>query len=92
MKKLRPTMVELLNLRLEVDKSCLRYRERHSDSKTITYELVVKDRYVNDEYVHSIDFTKEFEEMVRGFFKKYEVTNIGYSNTVGTLIAWKEEE
>jgi len=90
--KVKPVMVEHLNLKMEQEGSCLRYVEKFKDGNTVTYELIVKDKYVSLEYRCTVNVTEEFETMVRDFFKIYDVVNIGFSNTVTTLFVEVEKE
>lgn len=80
-------MVEHLNLKLKDEGSCLRYVEKYTDANTIAYELKVYDKYIDNEYGMNLNISKEFETMVRAFFKGYGVDNTGFSNTVATIFA-----
>lgn len=90
MNKLTKLMVEHFNLRMKEEGSCLRYRESSKDGDTIAYNLVVEDKYISDEYGHIINITKEFEAIVRMFFKGYGVESTGFSNTVATIFAFEQ--
>lgn len=86
----RPTkfMVEHLNLQLEKEGTCLRYVETERDCDIISYDLRVVDRYLDySAYKMNLNISKEFENMVRDFFKKYGIENIGFTNTVATIFA-----
>jgi hypothetical protein len=90
--KLRPVMVEHLNLKLEKEGSCLRYIEKFRDGNVSTYELITEDKYISLKYGCAVNVTDEFETMVRDFFNSYDVINIGFSNTVKTLFAEVKED
>lgn len=85
----RPTkiMVEHLNLKLKEEGTCLRYVEKYEDSGITSYGLKVNDKYVDKKFDTNLIVTEEFEKYVRDFFKKYNVENIGFSNTVCTIFA-----
>lgn len=87
--KLRKVMVEHLNLKLKEEKSSLCYKESMTDGPIITFDLTINDKYIDQDTKQMIHTTKEFETMVREFFKKYGVSNTGYSNTVSTLVCWE---
>jgi hypothetical protein len=90
--KLRPVMVEHLNLKLEKEGSCLRYVEKLRDGNIVTYELITEDKYISLKYGCGVNVTDEFETMVRNFFKSYGVASTGFSNTVKTLFSEVEED
>lgn len=88
MKRPNKQMVDHLNLKLKDEGTCLRYVETHNDGEIITYELQVNDKYIDyNGYGMNLNISKEFESMVRYFFKCYGVEYTGYSNTVATLFA-----
>lgn len=92
-KRLRPKMVEELNKRLIEENTCFRYKEISNEIGMTCYSLTVVDKYINSEYDYSVSYTKEFENMVKGFFKdKYCVEETGFSNSIQQLRAWNEEE
>lgn len=80
-------MIEHLNLVLKSEGSSLQYIVNSMDGDVASYDLVVVDKYVNNEYKTVINVTKEFEDKVRNFFKEYNIENIGYTNTVLTIFA-----
>ena len=84
----RPTipMVEHLNMKLASEGSRLRYRLKRDDA-FLDYELTYDDKYIDNDpsWGCNVIVTKEFEEMVRDFFKQYGIEQTGYSNTVKNL-------
>ncbi|HCL4479930.1 TPA: helix-turn-helix transcriptional regulator [Clostridium botulinum] len=91
MKRPNKLMVEHLNLRLKEEGTCLRYVEGDKDCDITSYELRIVDKYVDyDKYGMNLNISKEFEDMVREFFKKYGAENIGFTNTVATIFAIDE--
>lgn len=90
MAMLRPSMVDCLNHILEKEGTCLRYRELQCDGNRITYRLIVKDPYINEEHQPCLEVCSDFEEKVRGFFRHYGVETLDYTNTVQTITATKE--
>lgn len=91
--KLTDKMVEELNLLLKRENSCLRYIKSSSDGFTNNYRIAVVDKYIkigeNSYTIPSI--SKEFENLVREFFKNnFKVENTGYSNSVVTITTWDE--
>lgn len=86
MKRPNKLMVEHLNLRLKEEGTCLRYIEGYKDCDITSYELRVVDKYIDyGDYGLNLNISKEFEDMVRGFFKKYGAEDIGFTNTVATI-------
>lgn len=90
--KLSPIMVEHLNYKLKDEGSYLQYVLDRDDFATTTYSLVTIDKYIDNEYGQHISTTEEFDRMVREFFMRYGVEDIGYTNTVHSLRAWKDFE
>ncbi len=88
MKRPNILMVEHLNLKLEKEGTCLRYVETRSEGDMKTYELRVSDKYIDyGDFGMNLNISKEFEDMVRAFFKRYGAEDIGFSNTVATIFA-----
>lgn len=88
MKRPNKLMVEHLNLRLKEEGTCLRYIEKHKDGDITSYELQVSDKYIDySKYGMNLNISKEFEDMVRQFFKNYGTEDIGFTNTVMTIFA-----
>ena len=85
-KKLQSKMVEHFNLKMKEENSCVRYVEDFRDGNTISYKIIIEDKYVDNKYM-PVNITKEFEEMVRVFFKEYGVEDTGFSNTINTIFA-----
>jgi len=88
-KRITSQMVEHFNLKMKEEGSCLRYIAKSTDGDTVYYSLAIEDKYISKEFEHSINLTNDFENMVRMFFKGYDVTNTGYTNTVKTLYGVK---
>lgn len=88
MNNLTNIMVEHLNLKLKEEGSCLRYVVSFKDGSVTSYRVIVEDKYVDNTY-SNVNVTKDFEDMVRKFFKGYDVENTGFSNTVSVLMAWE---
>lgn len=88
MNDLTNVMVEHLNLKLKEEGTCLRYIEDFKDGNNTHYKIVVEDKYVDNKYA-SVNITDEFENMVREFFKKYDVDKLGFSNSVKTIYTWR---
>ncbi|MEG0994967.1 MAG: hypothetical protein RSD47_00760 [Romboutsia sp.] len=84
----RPTrmMINHLNLILEKEGSCLRYIEHNIDCGIITYNLLVVDKYISDRYINIPIITDKLEKKIRQFFEDYGIENIGFSNTVKTIL------
>lgn len=88
MKKPNKMMVEHLNLKLKEEGSSLRYVEKYKDGNLICYELQIKDKYIEyKNYSMNLNLSKDFENMVRNFFKLYGVEDTGFVNTVSTIFA-----
>lgn len=88
MKRPSKLMVEHLNLRLKEEGTCLRYVEKNRDCDITTYELQINDKYIDyGKFGMNLNISKDFEDMVREFFKKYGSENIGFTNTVATIFA-----
>jgi hypothetical protein len=85
MKRPNKLMVEYLNLKLKEEGTCLRYVEGHKDCDITSYELQAVDKFIDCEYKINLNVSKEFENMVREFFKKYGAQDIGFDNTVATI-------
>lgn len=80
-------MVEHLNLRLKEEGTCLKYIEKSKNGDITAYEVQVSDKYIDySQYGMNLNISKDFEVMVREFFKKYGAENIGFSNTVATIL------
>lgn len=79
-------MVEHLNLKLKEEGTCLQYVEKRKDIDITTYEIRVIDKYLDyKNYNMNLNISNEFKDMVRLFFKRYGVENIGFDNTVSTI-------
>lgn len=88
MKRPNKMMVEHLNLRLKEEGTCLRYIEKNKDCDITTYEIQVNDKYIDyGEFGMNLNLSKDFEDMVRAFFKGYGAENIGFTNTVSNIFA-----
>lgn len=89
--KLTCEMIEELNLKLEEDNSCLRYVLQSNDLFVKSYRIAVIDKYISTENSNYVIpcITKEFESMVRNFFKdKFNVEDTGFSNSVVTIFTY----
>lgn len=85
MKRPSAMMVEHLNLKLKEEGSCLRYVAGNIDGGITTYDLCTVDKYIDSRCNRNVSMTREFEAMVREFFKKYGAEDTGYTNTVATV-------
>lgn len=85
-------MIEHLNLKLEKVGSCLRYvRDIHfeySERKT-AYKLVVPDKYINEKTNVCTNYTQEFNNDVRHFFRQSGVKGVSMWNTVSTIMVYE---
>lgn len=88
--QLTSKMVEELNLKLEKDNTCLRYLVQSDDILMKTYTLTIVDKYISSDSYNIPCITREFENIVRSFFKdKFNVEDTGYSNSIINLCIYK---
>ena len=87
--KLTREMIEDLNSVLESIGTSLRYIRDGEPSKLLTsYRLQIIDKYIDEYYYTCPSVTEEFVTLVRSFFKdKYEVEDLGFTNTIATIFA-----
>ena len=94
-KRLRPHMVDLLNLFLEEIGTVLRYQKDSTKGNRVYYDLVTVDDYIDNRGVSPIPHSRKFERLVTKFFRNVFGINIflnDIQNTVDYLIAYENDD
>lgn len=89
--RLRPNMIDTLNIILAESGSCLRYKIKSKTCNIVNYQLIVEDKFIDNTYSSAINYSKNFERQVRNFFREFfDIESLGYENSVQMLVAYED--